>query len=279
VDHPADVELVERVIGLLPMAELRMALITGSVARGLEDASSDLDVYLYWERVDTSGVSDPERFTPIGADRAFGLATATGWFSKLRVDDRYIDVEDVAIDALSTAADALAGGEAPPGWAVKVAVGIRDALAVHGGDELVTWQRRLTYGDAAATAEVATRLPRLLAPSALYALTYARGDVLSFTARLSGVLLDLVAVLGAVNRRFIPVDDPKWLPWHLSRLTHIPVAFGEHVDAALTTPSPDAMAALDADIGETLDLVDRHVPGVDTRAARYAVRLRPRPGP
>ena len=110
-----------------------------------------------------------------------------------------------------------------------MAVGIRDSVAVHGGAELVTWQHRLTYGDAAAAGEIAARLPRLLAPSALYALTYVRDDVLAFTARLSGLLLDVVAVLAAVNRWFIPVDDPKWLPWHLAHLTHAPVALGEHV--------------------------------------------------
>ena len=119
MDRGAAVQLVERIMGLLPTAELRMALITGSVARGLEDASSDLDVYLYWERVDMSGVSDPERFAPIGAIRAVGVATATGWFSKLRLDDRFLDVDDVATDSLAAAADALAGREAPPGWAVR----------------------------------------------------------------------------------------------------------------------------------------------------------------
>jgi hypothetical protein len=271
-------EIVEQVVGLLPTADLRMALVTGSVARGLDDESSDLDVYLYWARIDATAVSDPDRFAPIGATRAFGVPTASGWFSKLRLDDRYVDVEDVATAALSAAVDALASGQAPPGGAVKVAVGIRDAVAVHGHDELVTWQHRFTYGDVAATAEVAARLPRLLAPSALYALTFARGDVLGFFARLSGMLLDVIAVLGAVNRRFIPVDDPKWLPWHLARLTHIPEAFADHVRAALTAPSPDTMAALDDDIGASLDLVDRYVPGADTRAARYAIRLRPRPG-
>jgi hypothetical protein len=151
-------------------------------------------------------------------------------------------------------------------------------MAVLGRAELAAWQQPLEYRDAAAVAEVAARLPHLLAPNALYELTFARGDVLAFAARLSDLLLDVVAVLGAVNRRFIPVDEPKWLPWHLAQLTHVPADLDGRVRTALTTPTPEAMDGLDATIGETLDLVDRHVPGADTRAARYAVSLRPRPG-
>jgi hypothetical protein len=281
MDHADVAQLVERIARLLPRAEPTMALVTGSVARGLDDGSSDLDVYLYWdhgEAAEQATLADPDRFTPLGASRAFGVPTATGWFTKLRLDGRYVDVEDVDVAVLSRAVAALDGRQAPPGWAVKVAVGIRDAMAVLGGADLVVWQRRLECGDSAATAEVAARLPRLLAPSALYAVTGARGDVLGFTARVSALLLDVVAMLGAVNRRFVPVDDPKWLPWHLAQLTLAPTAFDDRIRAALIDPSPAAMADLDRAVIEALDLIDRHVAGGDTRAARYALSLQPRPG-
>jgi len=281
VDRSEAVRVVERIAGLLPTTDLRMALVTGSVARGLDDEASDLDIHLYWERADstdTTALADPDRFTPAGATRAFGVPTAGGWFSKLRLDGRFVDVEDVDVSMLSRAVNALDGEQAPPGWAVKAAVGMRDAMAVLGRAELASWQHRLAYGGAAATAEAAARLPRLLGPTALYELTYARRDVLGFAARLSNLLLDVVAVLGAVNRRFIPVDEPKWLPWHLAQLTHVPPELDDRIRAALTAPSPDTMGALDATVTETLDLVEGHIPGADTRAARFAVRLRPRPG-
>jgi hypothetical protein len=281
MDRSAAVQVVERIVALLPTTDLRMALVTGSVARGLDDESSDLDVYLYWERTDgadTSAFSNPDRFTPIAANRAFGVPRATGWFSKLDLDGRFVDVEDVDVSTLSRAVRALDGEQAPPGWAVKVAVGIRDAMAVLGRAELASWQQRLTCHDAAAAAEVAARLPRLLAPSALFELTYGRGDVLSYAARLSGLALDVVAVLGTVNRRFIPVDEPKWLPWHLAQLTLVPTGLHELVHAALSAPSATTSRDLDAAVGEVLDLVDAHVPSADTRAARDAMTLRPRPG-
>lgn len=251
-----------------------MVLITGSVARGLADESSDVDIYLYDRSVEAGSM--PPDLSAVGALR-FGVPTSTGWFAKLIVDGRYCDVEGVDLAALDRATEALGAGRAPPAWAVKIACGIRDAVAVRGADELARWQHRLQYRDDAAAAEVAARAGRLLAASALYELTWARGDVVSFTARIAQLLLDVIALLAAVNRRFVPVDDPKWLPWHVEHLDRAPDGTTARMSDALRHPNPDTMADLDVLVGETLDLVDAHVPGADTRSARFAVRLRPRP--
>ena len=87
----------------------------------------------------------------------------------------------------------------------------------------------------------------------------------------------MVALLGAVNRRSISVDEPKWIPWHLTQLTYRPDDVNDRIHAALTHPSTETMADLDALLEETLSLADPHVPGTSTRGARYALSLRPRP--
>jgi hypothetical protein len=278
VERQDALTLARRIVRLVASSDLRMGLVTGSAARDLADDRSDLDVYLYWDAVDVAALSAPQRFDAIGARPAFGIPTATGWFTKLEHDGRYIDVESVDVAVLSRAAEALGGSAAPVDWAVRLAAGLRDAVAVNGQRDLAAWQDRLAYRDETAAAEVAARAPTLLAPTALFELTYARGDVLSFTARLSRLLLDVVALLGAVNRRFIPVDDPKWIPWHLAQLPHRPPDMEGRLRDGLTAPSPATMADLDGLVAATLDLVDEHVANADTRAARFALRLRPRPG-
>ena len=138
---------------------LRMALVTGSEARGLADEASDLDVYLYWDAVDIARLADPARLLPLGARRAFGVATAHGHFEKHVLGGRFLDVESVAVNTLDIAADALRAAVAVPGWVTKVVAGLRDAVAVVGAAELREWQRRLVLSDATAAAEVA-RAPR-----------------------------------------------------------------------------------------------------------------------
>jgi hypothetical protein len=258
------------------LGSLRMVLLTGSAARGLSDAASDLDVYLYWDEFDRDRLKDASALSVAGAARVFAVGTASGVFEKYRRDGRFVDVESVEIAALERTAVALDTGSGLSAEVVKVAAGLRDAVPVIGADDLARWQRRMVLSDAIALAEVAARSHRLLSPVALFDLTYARGDVLSFAARVSHVLLDAVALLGAANRVFIPVDDPKWLPWHLGRLEHVPPAVAERIAEGLRSPTPDAMADLEALVVEVLDLVDSHVPDADTRLARFAIGLSPR---
>jgi hypothetical protein len=256
---------------------LRMVLVTGSGARGLADGASDLDLVLAWNTVDRQRLSAEGRLDGLGADRLFALPTDHGYFEKYRLDGRYIDIDSVTDDVFERHAEALHSGAPLSDEVAKVAAGLRDARPVVGAEELRAWQARFVYSAALARAEVGVRGSRLLSPSALYELTITRGDVLSFAARLSRVLLDAIALLAAANREFIPVDEPKWMPWHLGRLRHVPPDVVERIGRAMGAPSPVTVADADELLVEVLDLVDERVPGADTRLARFAIGLRPRP--
>jgi hypothetical protein len=256
---------------------LRMALVAGSVARGVADGSSDLDLYLYFDHVDHRLVGATPLLTSPDTSRLFGLPTSDGYFEKYRYGDRLLDVECVNLRALQRAVEQLSGAEAPAAWSVKIAIGLRDALPLAGADELKLWQSRLAYSDRAAAAEVASRGGAIVAPSALFALTFERSDPLAFAARLSKLLLDVIALLAAANREFVPVDDPKWMPWHLARLRYAPERLVERLATGLREPTIASMEDLDALVLEVLDIVDDRVPDASTMTARYALELRSRP--
>ncbi len=105
---------------------LRMAIVTGSVARGVADEASDLDIYLYWDGVDRDAVADRRLLDGIADELVVGIPTASGWFAKHRIGDRYVDIESVDVDVVTGVASVLAGGEPVSGEAAKVIVGLRD---------------------------------------------------------------------------------------------------------------------------------------------------------
>jgi hypothetical protein len=78
-----------------------------------------------------------------------------------------------------------------------------------------------------------------------------------------------------VNRAFLPLAEPKWLPWHLDRLDHRPPDLLARLDAGLTRPDSNTVADLDVLAHEVLDLVDLHVPGASTAPARFVLDLDP----
>jgi hypothetical protein len=254
---------------------LRMALLTGSVARGAADGASDLDVYLYWEQVDREALAATARAETLGAHRRFGVDQASGYFEKYDLGGRFVDVASVSMAVPDVAAAVLGGEGQATDEVLALAGAFHEAVALRGGDELAAWRRRLTYTDDLAREQVSARGVRLLAPSALYRITADRGDLLAYEARTAAVLVDAVGLLGAANRTFLPLSPIKWWPWHLDRLAYRPGDVLSRIEAGLTRPDAVTTADLDRLLLEILDLVDQHVPDADTRPARFVLALRP----
>jgi hypothetical protein len=97
--------------------------------------------------------------------------------------------------------------------------------------------------------------------------------MVSYASRVSQVLLDAVALVAASNREFVPVDEPKWIPWHLARLPHQPATLANLLEDAFRSPSRDVALRADAVLLEVLDLIDQSVPNADTRLGRFSLAL------
>jgi hypothetical protein len=272
--NDAGVALAHEVVNEYPRSSrLVMALVAGSVARGLADGASDVDIYLYCDRADRD--AGEAWLGAIGGRRLFAIATPSGCFEKYRVGDRFVDVERAATATLDDLVAALHGADPLPASAEKTAAGLRDAIALTGADALAEWRGRLVYPETLARAQAAAHLPMLLSPLALWRLTLARGDWLSFAARVSDTLLHGVALLGAVNHTFLVTTEPKWLPWQLDRLVVRPERMMDRMNEALSDPTIDRMRDLGRLLDEIVALVDAHIEGVDTSAARFALALQP----
>jgi predicted nucleotidyltransferase len=252
---------------------IRVALITGSVARGIADESSDLDLYLYWDRVDRDLLRDSNRLKTLSSQRLFAVLTKTGIFEKHRLNGRLIDVESVGIAVIDDVTAQIDRGSAVSPAIEKIVAGLIDGVALIGQEELSSWQIRLRYTDDLARAQVEAHVSGLLRPTLLYKLTLRRGDALSFSARLSAVLLHAVGLTAPASRAFVAVTEPKWLPWQIGRMEMVPPHMAERIDTALLHPSPAAMRDLDELLREVLDLVDMSVPGADTRVGRFILSL------
>ena len=247
-------ERVSRAYESLP--GLAMSLVTGSVARGVADDSSDLDVYLYWDHVDVGTLASSGRAEGVLAARLLALPTATGFFEKYRSGDRLVDVESVTIESLAGVASSLDRCEPMSPLVAKTMAGLRDAVPLRGAETLEAWRSRLTYSAEQAVVEVGVNLRRFLPPLAIHDLTLVRGDIISFSARMSTMALAAIGAVAAVNRYPLALEDPKWLPWHVAQLTRKPPDFLRRMQAPFATPDRSRVAEFASALSDTLDLVD-----------------------
>lgn len=275
--HDELIEIAEQITAIYETAPgLRMALVTGSVARGVADRSSDLDLYLYWERVDRDLLSSSSFGQRAGGTRAFGISTAAGYFEKYRFGDRLVDVESLSVEELVRTETELERRRPMSAQTAKTMAGFRDAIALRGGDELAGWQSRLLYSPERALVEVAVHLRQFLPPMAIYDVTMARGDSISFSARLSAIALAAIGAVAAVNAYALPTTDPKWLPWHVARLAKQPPDFMTRLQGPFVQPDAVSIIAFANALSETLDLVEQELPAArpDVERARFVLAFR-----
>jgi hypothetical protein len=257
---------------------VRMIALGGSAARGLADAYSDLDMAVYWDTIDGAWLAEPP-LQAAGGDR----------FTYRRLFDDQVAVEqyqigeaklDVAHFSLTwwdqTVADVLERADMTC-EKQEVLEGFLSAIPFYGEPLYQQWRARI----AAYPAELARKMVRqhLAFPPGwvLEQHGLARGDLLSFYAMVCEMIQNLLGVLAGLNHIYLSMEKPKR---SADLLQHMPIAppdTAARVQAILTIDRQQAVAALIDLIAEVLDLVERHMPEIDTTRTRMIQRMPPRP--
>jgi hypothetical protein len=257
--------VARRLAGACPAALGEEIAVTGSVALGLADDASDLELNL-WSATLPSVEERGEWIARIGGTEAQiapepwsdGSLHATFRYGDLWVEAGWMTLGalDAALRAI-LAAEVLGHARLQLAWVVERAVPVRTA----GG--LAAWQARLmTYPEALGERliEVNTRVFGL--PHAMRGRwTYCRrSQPLALTERLTWETYNVLRLLFARNRRWEP--DFKWLRQVTGDLAVAPERVAERIEAVFTLPRlEDRVATSLALIRDTLALLP-DTPGV-----------------
>lgn len=83
-------------------------------------------------------------------------------------------------------------------------------------------------------------------------------------------------ILLAINGIYARSAELKWLHQTIARCTIVPTELNHRLDTLLWADPHTAVAAAKSLIEETLTLIDRHVPAVDTTSVRQRISALPR---
>ena len=116
------------------------ALVGGSVARGLADASSDVELDVYWTA--PPSVADREAAVEgAGFDRVYAEEDEHEWADGLLVDGVKIDVSGFVTSTIDAYLDRVLAGDTEAELQVRVTA-LRDGIRLHGHDVLDAWRAR-----------------------------------------------------------------------------------------------------------------------------------------
>ena len=239
-------------------------LLAGSVARGLADGRSDVEVDVYWHRPP----GDAERRAVVddaGWEWVYAEVDDHEWADGVRLDGVKVDVSQFTTATIDAYLEALRSGDTEPELQVR-ATALLDGRALAGEGVIGSWRGRLApYPEALAVAMLDGGLPPR--PVERLEMLRERDDPVLLTRDLVEGVHGLLDALFAVNRRYVPHPFHKWLAFECTQLALAPVDLETRVRRVLAAPHAgvDEFVRLTE---ETFDLVEEHVPAYDVAAAR-----------
>jgi hypothetical protein len=273
------VEFAREIAGVYAaQPNVRMIALGGSAARGLADDYSDMDLAVYWHGLDRAWLAEPPLQTAGGERFTYRLLfDEQVAVEQYQLGEAKLDVAHFSLAWWDQAvADVLERADMAP-EKQEVLEGFLSAIPFYGEPLYQQWRARIAaYPD-----ELARKMIRqhLAFPPGwvLEQHGLARGDLLSFYAMVCEMIQNLLGVLAGLNRQYLSMEKPKRSADLLQRLPIAPRDAAARVDAILTIDRRQAIAALTDLIAEVLDLVERHMPEIDTSRTRMIQRMPARP--
>lgn len=263
--------IAERIVQVFDRhAPPRAVLLTGSAADGSADHHSDLDLIAYYDRLPHSpaiqawrvelGVGDPTALRENGWSDTFtmdGVECQAGG-QLVATTERYLS-------------DLLAGRDPESAVHQKVAQGILHGLDVRDSGLIAAWRARLQqFPDALAEAMAEHHL-RIFPYWSLWRHFADRDARLWEVQSLLDGAFHVVGALSAVNRTYFTSFQFKRMREHLAAFEVSPPHLAERLESLFALDRQAAADELRQLVAETVDLVDRRLPRVDTRAVRRSL--------
>jgi hypothetical protein len=241
-------------------------LLAGSVARGIADQFSDIEIDVFWHTPPT----DEDRAAPIersGWEPVYRHVDENEWADGFLIEGVKVDTSQFLVSTIDRwLDDATIRADIEPEYQVRITA-IQHGRPLHGAELIERWRARVAeYPAALAHAMLAEYCA--FRPRYILEMLAARDDVLLLHQDLVAAEQMILSVLMGVNRMYAPHPFHKWLDWEIAQLAIAPPDLNRRLRQILRAEPCAAVDQLAQLIEETFGLIERHLPSFDTSAAR-----------
>jgi hypothetical protein len=257
----------------------RAILLAGSAAEGVSDTYSDIDLILYYDRLPSERrlASVRDKVHAVDVQAPVGQADETSFIEEYVVRGVTCQLLHVTIAEWERQMGTVLEDHSPTSLAHKAIGGLLDGIPLHGDDLIGRWQARASaYPDGLVRAMVLHHLqffPLWLVQERLAT----RDATRWYYAEIVASSQNILGVLAGLNRRYYSAFQFKRQGSFIGKLTIAPERLAARLDALFVLDRASAAIELERLVGETVALVEAHLPDVDTTPVRRLLGARQRP--
>ena len=242
---------------------MRATLIAGSVALGISDDHSDIDLLNFYDTLPDQPDFDAA-LREAGAEPKGQISPPDpdGFLGRYGIDGIELQTGAELVSSLERSLDRIAAGDVD--WAVaKTAMGLREGIGLHGDDLVAGWKRRAAYPDALRRREVERNLGVFPIWRLDGHLAARDADLFRRQMLVEGAFR-VVSVLSAVNGVFFSTFQFKRARAHFVQLDVKPERLAERIDLVANAVPSVAAEELRRLVEDTKAIVRQEMPGVET---------------
>ncbi len=255
----------------------RAAMVTGSVAKGIADHYSDIDMSIYYR----DGLPEEEWLagvrTRLGAQERKWLVENREEGSVMEaylLDGVEVQIVHTTIAAWNDAIDTVLVKLEVESPLQKALEGTLACVPLFGAEYIEEWKERAAvYPEALAEAMV-RKYMNFFPVWGLLGQFSTRDATVWYHHVLVESAQNIIGVLAGLNHLYFTTFQFKRMGRLIGEMTIAPAGLGRRLERLFHAPMPEALCEVEALVGETLALVCEHMPQVDTSAASKRIGWR-----
>jgi len=254
---------------------VEMVCLGGSAARGISDVYSDLDIIVYWSRMDEDFIGGSPLEDAFGIGRTALMSLHPGTFiESYHMDGLKVDFGHSTMEQWKEWVTPLIDEHSDEPALIGMVGGFLASVPFCGEEVFREWSERLgRYSDQLAR-KVIARSMGIYVRGYLQHQCLERGDRLAWNDGVCSLLKRMIDVTAALNGCYYSASEPRWLEYHLDRM---PMRSGEltasNVERILAEPGEASEEMLYGIVDDTLGLVAERFPELADRVERKKARI------
>jgi len=260
--------------------DIKMIVLGGSPSRIQSDAYSDLDIIVFWEKLDLPWIQDgPLNSYAIERASCRELTDHDVCVESYYLEGLKIDFGHTTLTSWTTEVASVLEAHQPEPSLLKSMSGFLSSIPLHGMETIQQWKERIRhYPDALAENVIRSHL-RFFVKGYLLNQCLKRGETLAFQDGKIQTLKNLLNILAAANHTYFSAEEPRWIEYELEQMQHTPDNAWVRIQQILNDPAETSIEALETLILEVTDIAEQQLPHMDLSRARRWTELSVDPCP